>query len=101
MALSMPMIVTFEDGTQVTVEPRPKDLARAELLGHDFQTGGSIVGMYATALAALGRMSRAGTLPEGVEVPDSIEAFLDACDVEAEEGPDAAGEGSDQDHTSG
>lgn len=94
MAAIPPMTVTFEDGTTVEVHAKPKDLARAEIGGHDFQTGGPIAGVYAAAWAALGRMSRAGDLPEGLEVPDTIEGFLDVCDVEAqqEEAEDATGE---------
>lgn len=96
-----PMTVTFEDGTEVTVEPRPKDVARAEIAGYDFQTGGPIVGTYAVALATLGRLSRSGVLPEGVKVPDTLEEFLDVADVDPDVEDDDAGEGSGQAPTSG
>lgn len=97
-----PMSVTFENGTTVEVQAKPKDLARAEIGGHDFQTGGPIAGMYAAAWATLGRMSRAGDLPEGVEVPATLDAFLDLCDVEpAGAEDDDAGEGTGQEASSG
>lgn len=87
-------VVEFEDGTTVEVRPKPKDLARAELAGFDFQQSGPIAATYAAAWAALRRLERSGTLPEGVTVPESIDAFLDACDVgQADTGEVADDEG--------
>ncbi len=98
---SQPLLVTFEDGTEVTVEPRPKDLARAEIAGYDFQESGPIGALYAAAHATLGRMGRAGGLPEGLEVPESLQDFIDAADVEPQREDDAEGEDSGQGPTSG
>lgn len=92
MATVTTLNVTFENGTTVSVGVKPKDLARAEIGGYDFQTGGPIAGMYASAWAALGRMGRAGDLPDGVEVPDTLDQFLDLCDVEAPTEEEAEGE---------
>lgn len=89
------LTVTFEDGTELEVEARPKDIARAEMGGWDFEKGGTVAGTYATAWAALQRAQRAGNVPDGIEVPDTIEAFLDACDVTVV--GDAAGEDDSSD----
>ena len=95
MAAYPPMTVTFDDGTSIRLEPRPKDLARAELSGFDFQTGGPIVAAYAVAYATLGRLSRSGVLDDKISLPDSLDAFVDVADVDEieNEDPDAEGEG--------
>lgn len=103
-ASSPTLLVTFQDETVVELQCRPKDAARAELAGHDFQTGGPIMALYATAYACLGRLDRSGVLPEGVTVPESIEAFVDACDVEPkdiDEETDDEGEAGGQGPSSG
>ena len=87
-----PMLVQFEDGTKVRIVPRPKDLVRAEIAGHDFQTGKPMTGMYQVALATLGRMGRAGDLPAGLKLPETLEDFVDQADVEAEDEDDPLGE---------
>lgn len=78
-----PMTVTFDDGTEVLVVPKSRDMAGAEAAGFDFTAGGPIRGMYAVAFATLNRMSRQGSLPDGVKVPESLEALLDAADVDS------------------
>jgi len=87
-----PMLVQFEDGTKVRIVPRPKDLVRAEIAGHDFQTGKGMTGMYYVAMATLGRMGRAGDLPAGLVIPESLDDFLDLADVEPETEDDPMGE---------
>jgi hypothetical protein len=88
------MTVTFDDGTTIKVEPKSRDMVGAEAAGHDFTTGDSpLRGMYATALAALRRMDRAGKLPEGIELPDTVDAFVDVADVDAETDEDPEGKG--------
>ena len=93
MAAIPPMTVTFDDGTEVLIQPKPRDLVGAEAAGHDFQTGGPIRGMYAMAFATLQRMERSGSLPEGVVVPPSLESLIDGADIDSEEDPDPEGEG--------
>ena len=85
------MTITFDDGTSVRVEPKTRDMVGAEDAGHDFAEGGGVRGMYAVAYSTLCRMKRNGTLPEGVEVPESLEAMVDGADIEAEDA-----EGKDQ-----
>jgi hypothetical protein len=87
------MTVTFDDGTEVYVEPKQRDMVGAEAAGHDFTSGGGVRGMWAVAFAALQRMSRAGTLPEGVELPNSLQEFLDGADVDAQADEDPEGKG--------
>lgn len=85
MATIPAMTITFDDGTEVRVEPKTRDMVGAEAAGHDFTSGGPVRGMYATAFAALQRMERRGELPEGVTVPASLVEFLDCADLEADD----------------
>lgn len=87
-----PMLVTFDDGSTVTVVPKPRDMVGAEAAGHDFTMDGQAIhGMYAVAFACLQRMERAGTLPEGVEVPPSLGSLIDGADVQSEDDEDPEG----------
>jgi hypothetical protein len=92
MAQIPPMTVVFDDGTEVRIEPKPRDMVRAEVAGIDFTGNTPMQGMYAVAFATLGRMGRAGNLPEGLVVPETLEAMIDIADVVTDEDDDA-GEG--------
>lgn len=85
MALIPAMTVTFDDGSTVRVEPKTRDMVGAEDAGHDFTEGGGVRGMYAVAFATLQRMGRIGALPDGVTVPESLQAMIDGADIEAED----------------
>lgn len=88
------MTVSFDDGTSVTIEPKQRDVVRAEAAGCDFTVEGlPIAKMYAVAYAALQRLGRKGDLPDGFEVPATLDDFLDSADVEGEQEDDPAGEG--------
>lgn len=89
-----PMTVTFDDGTEVRIEPKQRDLVGAEAAGHVFEEGHlPVAGMWAVAYAALQRMGRGGALPEGLELPATLQEFLDGADVEADEDEDPEGKG--------
>jgi hypothetical protein len=93
MAQIPPMTVTFDDGTEVRVEPKSRDMVGAEAAGYDFtQEGKGITGMYAVGYAVLQRMKRAGDLPEGLELPATLQEFIDGADVDGDD-EDDAGEG--------
>lgn len=92
MAAIPPMTVTFDDGTEVYVEPKQRDMVRAEAAGADFtEEGHAFAKMYAVAFAALQRMGRAGRLPEGFELPATFDEFLDGADLTASEDEDPEG----------
>lgn len=94
MAAIPGMTVTFDDGTTVRVEPKQRDMVRAEAAGADFTTEGMVLAkMYAVAFAALQRMGRAGALPDGVELPGSLDEFLDSADLEGDPDDDEDAEG--------
>lgn len=80
----VPMTVKFDEGGEVHVEPKMRDVVGAEESGHDFAQSGPIKNLYAVAYACLKRMNRAGTLPEGVTVPASFADLLDGADLEVE-----------------
>lgn len=89
-AISVPlMTVTFDDGHSIEIKPKPRDLVGAEAAGHDFTTAGPIRSMYAVAFAVLRRLERLGELPDGLTVPETLEALIDVADVEgADPDPD-------------
>ncbi len=93
MALALPPLrVTFDDGETFDLEPRPRDMALAEVrFHHDYSAAGGFASMYATALACLTRMN--GLLGER-EVPTTIDALMLIADVEPIEDPDAEGKDS-------
>jgi len=93
MAKIPPMTVTFDDGTEVRVEPKQRDMLGAEAAGHDFTEGKAIGAMWAVAFSALQRMERAGNLPEGVTLPATLQGFMDGADVEGDEDEDPEGNG--------
>lgn len=92
MGASLPkLLVTFDDGETVELDPRPRDMAIAERrYKHDYSEGGGFESMYATALACLSRIN--GTLDR--EVPDTIDALMLVADVEPVEPEDSEGKGS-------
>ena len=94
MSLHMPpMTITFDDGTDIVVQPKPRDLALAERdYHHDYAEGGVFRGTYATALAALGRMKRAGSI--SFELPETVDGLMDVADIEVVN-DDADPEGKD------
>ncbi len=77
-----PLKVTFDSGEEFVLEPKPRDMALAE---RDYQTDYAsskpFRSAYATALATLSRLHRAGEL-NGLVVPESIDALMDVADVE-------------------
>jgi len=91
MALIPPLTVVFDDGESVVLEPKTRDMARAEKAGHDFTEGGQVQGMYALAFAALERQARLGLLPATVKLPESFEAFMDCADIEVDDTENPAG----------
>lgn len=93
MATIPAMTVTFDDGVVVEITPKSRDMVGAESAGHDFTSAGPIRGMYAVAFAALQRMSRQGLLPDGFEVPASLDELIDGADVETAEDEDPEGKG--------
>lgn len=93
-----PMTVTFDDGPTIEIQPKSRDMVRAEEAGHDFTESGSMRTMYATALATLGRLQRYGEpLLKDFELPDTVAGFIDCADVDPITGDeDAEGKGSGQ-----
>lgn len=80
----VPMTVKFDDGGEVHVDPKMRDVVGAEEAGHDFAKSGPIKNLYAVAYACIKRMDRAGTLAEDVKVPASFAELLDGADLEVE-----------------
>lgn len=87
------MIVSFDSGEEVHIEPRTRDLAFAERdFHHDFADGHYMRSAYAQALAALCRMKRAGAL--SMELPDTIDGLMEIADIEVIFDEDAEGKDS-------
>lgn len=82
MALELPrLLVTFDDGTEIEVQSKLRDMACAERdYKTDFEKASGLQGMYATALAALTRMKRQGLIV--IDVPATMDEFLDLADIE-------------------
>lgn len=90
----VPMTVEFDGAEPFTVLPKSRDLAKMEQDGVALAETSPIVGSYTLVYYALRRLERAGQLPDGVEVPDSIEAFIDAADLDSiEDGDEGNGSG--------
>ena len=85
--------VKFDDGEEFEIVPKARDMALAERdFHHDFTESGTFRSVYATALAVLGRMKRAGEID--ITLPDSIDGLMDIADVEGVEEEDAEGKDS-------
>lgn len=93
-----PALVTFDDGTEIVVQGRSRDLLAIERSGVDVANVAPMEMGYRSVYAALERMKRNGELPEGFELPASVEEFMDGADID--EQPDE-GEGSGQAATTG
>lgn len=94
------MRIHFDDGDVVEVRPRLRDMALAERdFHHDYTESGNLTGMYVTALAALGRMKRAGEIDR--DLPDTPDGLIEIADLEVVEDPDPEGKGSDPAPTTG
>lgn len=95
-----PLRVTFDDGTELLLDPRPRDMALAERdFGTDFRTEGLFSTSYALALAVLTRMKRAGAID--LELPATADALMDIADVEAIPSEDPEGKEPDPVATTG
>lgn len=86
--------VSFDDGGTFEVVAKARDIALAERQGLDVNTAPPVFTTYAVALAALGRMQRAGDIPADVKLPESVDSMLDVADVEdLDDGEDPEGKG--------
>jgi len=68
MAAIPPMTVTFDDGTEVLVVVKSRDMARAEEDGLDFTSVGPMKAMYAAALACFCWASISCILPMALNI---------------------------------
>lgn len=84
--------VLFDDGHQVTVELKSRDIAKAERAGLDVETAPGMVGSYALVHVALQRMKRTGHID--FDLPETAEQLEDIADLDTIEDGDAKGEGS-------
>lgn len=77
--------IVFDDGPTITVDIKPRDIARLEELDRSFAEDGLATPrrMVLAAWLALQRMARRGELPEDVSLPTSLDDFLDVADVES------------------
>lgn len=90
--------VVFDSGHTVTVTAKSRDVLAAEADGIDFQTISPIRAGYLAAYYGLRRMKRQGLLPEGLDLPETAEEFMDLADIEQ---VTDEGEGSGQAATTG
>lgn len=86
--------VVFDDGHEVEVELKSRDIAKAERAGLDVETSPGMVGSYALVHVALLRMKRAGLID--FDLPDTAEGLEDIADLDVIEDGDDKGEGSGQ-----
>lgn len=94
-----PLKVLFDDGTEVEVQLKSRDIAKAERLGFDINTTTESVGSYALVFVALQRMKRIGEID--FDLPKDSEALEDIADLEPVEVDDPEGEGSGQEAVTG
>ena len=95
-----PLNVEFDDGEQIRVEPKARDMAFAERdYHHDYQSPGPLQSIYATALATLHRMRRADIIDR--ELPDTPDGLMEIADIEVIGSDDPEGKGSDPAPTTG
>lgn len=92
MSLFPKLRVVFDDDEVVEIEPRARDMALAEQrFKFDFNEQGRFASIYATALACMQRLARAGTITR--DLPDTPDGLMEIADIEV---PDAD-EGKDSD----
>lgn len=84
--------VVFDDGHEVDVELKSRDIAKAERAGLDVESAPGMVGSYALVHVALQRMKRAGLID--FDLPDTAEGLEDIADLDVIEDGDAKGEDS-------
>lgn len=86
--------VVFDDGHDVLVELKSRDIAKAERAGLDLESATGMVGSYALVHVALQRMKRNGQID--FDLPDTAEQLEDIADLVVVEDGDVKGEGSGQ-----
>lgn len=91
--------VVFDDGTRVDAQASSRDLVGLEKAGVQLSETAPVQGSYILAHAALSRLKRLGKID--VDVPETADELMDLADIEAEEDPDDAGNGSGQAPTPG
>lgn len=89
--------VVFDDGHDVEVQLKSRDVAKAERLGIDLNTTSEVVGSYALVFVALQRMKRTGEID--FDLPKDAEALEDVADLDTIEVVE--GEGSGQEAATG
>lgn len=92
--------VTFDDVDPFDVQTTSRDLVAMETDGVDLSNLPPIRGTYTMVWYALRRLERTGKLPAGVEVPDTVDGFLDMADINPQD-EDPEGNGSGQVATPG
>lgn len=93
MAMELtPVRVIFDDGHDVNIHLKSRDIAKAERLGMDLSTAESVVGTYQLVFIALQRMKRNGEID--FDLPKDAEALEDIADLDEVE--PVEGEGSGQ-----
>lgn len=97
----VPFVVAFDGADPFEVQPTSRDLVKMEKDGIDLQATTPLVGSYTLAYYALSRLDRQDKLPAGVQVPKSLDAFMDAADIDAVDDGDPEGNGSGQVPTPG
>ena len=111
--------VSFDDADPITVEVRESDMIRIEEYDPALAKDMALVKQrqaeygkdwspitprrgYIMCYVALGRMKRTGKLPEGVEVPASLDEFFDVvAHVEGEDPGEPEGKADRQDQPPG
>jgi hypothetical protein len=95
-----PVKVVFDDGREIEVRPKARDVAIAERDYNLNEDSGRFRAMYATTLAALSRAKRAGEF-DG-DLPESVDGLMDVADVDViVDEADPEGKGSDPAPTTG
>lgn len=85
--------VVFDDGHDVVVQIKSRDIAKMERLGLDLHEMSNIVGSYSLAFTALQRMKRTGEID--FDLPESSEALEDIADLDTIEVVEGEGSGQE------
>lgn len=92
-------LVSFDNGDEFEVQARSRDLVAAEADGVDFQAIPPIRGSYISALYALRRLVKTGTIEPAEPLPADVDALIEVADITIVE--DAEGNASGQEATPG
>lgn len=88
--VSMRLVVSFDDGPELTVTVQPRDLMQLERMDREaFDATGAIRPHHIQTIAwlALSRLKRTKNLDDTVPLPDTLDEFFDIADVTAEDEP--------------